>query len=111
MLSILDKIYDDLKLLARWLFHRIWPEKTGEDRAADRWQGRPGTLGKGFFGRDADLKTLADAVKTHRVVVTSGGAGAGKSQLAAAHTFTRPNRGFWTTAGTDAIPPPAALAP
>lgn len=79
VLGIPEKMYDDLRGIALWPIRRIWPERTGEDRTADRWQGRPGTLGARFFGRKADLKTLAAAVKDHPVVVISGGAGTGKS--------------------------------
>ncbi len=61
------------------------------------WVGRPASLGKGFYGRADDLEAVASAFKDRRAVVVSGGAGSGKSQLAAEHAHADNVQGFWTS--------------
>ena len=73
-------------------------------------QGRPPTLGKGFFGRESTLTEISDTFKEHRVVVLSGGAGYGKSQLAAEYGYYSGQQGFWSAAGSTAEQTLAALA-
>ena len=73
------------------------------------WLGLPSSLEEKFVGREADLDALA--VDFHRVVVISGGAGTGKSRLAAEHSRRAGVDGFWTTAGVNALQTLAALAP
>lgn len=63
------------------------------------WLGRPSTIGDGFVGREADLKAIGKAFEDRRVVVISGGAGSGKSRLAAEYAHRSAMQGFWTTAG------------
>ena len=77
---------------------------------ANSWIGRPGSLGDAFVGRGAQMKTLRNALKQRRVVVLSGGAGTGKSRLAAEYTHSRGARGFWTAAAGTVDRTLAALA-
>jgi hypothetical protein len=74
------------------------------------WRGRPDSLGDKFFGREAKLDEIADAFAGRRIVVLSGGAGYGKSQLAAEYSHRSGLNGFWTTAGPTLEPTLAALA-
>src|ERR671919_1424347 len=65
------------------------------------WVGRPATIGEGFVGCEPELQAIDDAFKSlKRVVVISGGAGMGKSRLAAEFSHRSGVPGFWTTAGT-----------
>ena len=75
------------------------------------WRDRPAALGDRLFGRAADLDAIDAAFEGHRWVVLAGGAGAGKSQLAAEWTQRAAVDGFWTTARGDANATVAALAP
>jgi hypothetical protein len=63
------------------------------------WLGRPTSLTENFFGRKAELGALTTAFENCRVVVISGGAGTGKSRLAAEFSYRSQMQGFWTTAG------------
>jgi tetratricopeptide (TPR) repeat protein len=54
---------------------------------------------------------LAEAFNHHRAVVVSGGAGTGKSRLAAEYSHQSKGEGFWTTAGTTLIQTLVVLAP
>ena len=63
------------------------------------WVGRPNTHGDRFFGRQPDLDNLDSALVDSRVVVVSGGAGVGKSQLVAEYSHREGRDGFWTAAG------------
>ncbi|MFQ6030676.1 MAG: tetratricopeptide repeat protein, partial [Dehalococcoidia bacterium] len=91
-------------------------EDRGERRGVTKpgvtyWHGRPRSLEARFVGRGDELDKLADAFKADRVVVISGGAGVGKSQLAAeyAHRYGG-DAGFWTAAGPTVTQTLAALA-
>ena len=57
------------------------------------WAGRPASLGEGFVGREENLLAIAAAFAGHRTVVVSGGAGSGKSRLAAGHAHRRRSAG------------------
>ena len=72
---------------------------------------RPAALGDALFGRDGDLDRIDAAFEERRWVVVCGGAGLGKSQLAADWTASRGVGGYWTTAREDAPATVAALAP
>ena len=74
------------------------------------WVGRPNTHETRFFGRKADLDALASAFVDSRVVVVSGGAGVGKSQLAAEYSHRAGRDGFWTAAGDSTAQTLAGLA-
>lgn len=75
------------------------------------WGDRPAPLGERLFGRADDLDVIDAAFEQHRWVVLAGGAGTGKSQLAAEWTHRAAVDGYWTTARTDASATIAALAP
>ena len=75
------------------------------------WAGRPASLDKGFVGRENDLKAIKEAFKEHQSAVLAGGAGSGKSRLAAEYTYKSKARGFWTPAADSAEASVAALAP
>ena len=74
------------------------------------WVGRPRTLGAGFVGRQKDLDTISDAFDTQEAVVISGGAGSGKSRLAAEYTHEADMQGFWTAAGSSVVETLVGLA-
>ena len=77
-------------------------ETTGsQDRPVSYWTGRPQSLRDGFLGRQVDIDRVTQAFKTHRTVVISGGAGSGKTRLAAEFTHTLDCDGFWSAAGSD----------
>ena len=57
------------------------------------------------------MAALAEALEQRRAVVLSGGAGTGKSRLAAEYTHRHVTRGFWTAAGETVDRTLAALAP
>ena len=75
------------------------------------WTGRPASIGKAFLGRKAQMKDLRKVLKQHQALVLSGGAGTGKSRLAAEYTNRYGARGFWTVAGQTVDRTLAALAP
>ena len=75
------------------------------------WLGRPATIEDGFVGRNAELEMIRKAFGDSRAVVISGGAGSGKSRLAAEYAHQSALPGFWTTAGANALQTLAALAP
>ena len=75
------------------------------------WAGRPASLGSGFVGREDNMRAIASAFAGHRAVVVSGGAGSGKSRLAAEHTYRANVDGFWTSGGATVASTLAALAP
>jgi hypothetical protein len=89
---------------------RILREALGVS-AFSYWSGRPASLGASFFGREQELAQLAEAFSHYRVVVVSGGAGTGKSRLAAEYSHQSKAEGFWTTAGTALVQTLVALAP
>jgi tetratricopeptide (TPR) repeat protein len=64
------------------------------------WTVRPRTLGAGFVGRENDLQAVSNAFGTHDAIVISGGAGSGKSRLAAEYTHHANVQGFWSAAGS-----------
>ena len=74
------------------------------------WARRPPSLEKSFVGRNADLDAIADDFTKSQTVVVSGGAGFGKSQLAAEYTHEPNLNGFWTAAGQTLEQTLAALA-
>ena len=77
---------------------------------ATYWTGRPASLGDAFLGRDQPLAAIAEAFETHRAVVISGGAGSGKTRLAAEYSHRAGYSGFWTSAGSDVVQTMGALA-
>ena len=75
------------------------------------WVGRPATIGEGFVGCEPKLQAIDDAFKSlKKVVVISGGAGTGKSRLAAEFSHRSGVPGFWTTAGGNCVQTLTALA-
>ena len=74
------------------------------------WAGRPRTLGAGFVGRDKDRQVVSDAFDTRDAVIISGGAGSGKSRLAAQYTHDAGVPGFWTAAGSSVVETLVGLA-
>jgi AAA ATPase-like protein len=75
------------------------------------WVGRPATIGEGFVGCEPKLQAIDDAFKSlKKVVVISGGAGTGKSRLAAEFSHRSGVPGFWTTAGGNCVQILTALA-
>ena len=93
--------------LTRWLAKR--KEETGPE--ISYWLGRPASLGDDFVGRNDDMQALANAFSDRRAVVVSGGAGTGKSRLAAEYGHQCGLEGFWTDAGATVAQTLAALAP
>ena len=73
------------------------------------WLGRPPSLGTAFVGRKKDIEAISDAFDTHNAVVISGGAGSGKSRLAAEYTHQAKVQGFWTPAGNSVVETLVAL--
>jgi hypothetical protein len=82
-----------------------------ETMDGNRWEGRLPSLENYFVGRQAELDRVAKAIKESSLVVISGGAGTGKSRLAAEFTYLAEYGGFWTSAGGTADQSLAALAP
>ena len=74
------------------------------------WSGRPDTIGDSLVGRKGHLDKIEGSFKDHRAVVLSGGAGTGKSRLAAEYTHHTNAHGFWTSAGNNVAQTLAALA-
>ena len=74
------------------------------------WIGRPVSIGEAFLGRETQMEALGEALEQRRAVVLSGGAGTGKSRLAAEHTHSWGTRGFWTAGGETVDRTLAALA-
>ena len=74
------------------------------------WVDLPPSLGEKFVGRRSDFDALAGAFETSRAVVISGGAGTGKSRLAAEYARWAGADGFWTAAGANASQTLVALA-
>ena len=89
------------------------PEVTPQSDTRDsmRWEGRPASLADHFVGRQTDVDKVAEAMNGSSAVVISGGAGTGKSRLAAEYTHGSGSGGFWTSAGGTAAQTLAALAP
>ena len=67
------------------------------------WAGRPESLGDDFYGREDELAAIASFFAEGRAVVTSGGAGSGKSRLAAEHATARRSK--------DSGPPAGPISP
>lgn len=87
------------------------PNANAADHDLTSWIGRPASIGKAFLGRKTPMKDLKKVLKKRRVLVLSGGAGTGKSRLAAEYTHSFGARGFWTAAGDNVDRTLAALAP
>lgn len=77
--------------------------------ALDAWLGRPPSIGDAFLGREDEIVDVGKTFEEHSAVVLSGGAGAGKSRLAAQYTYGAGVDGFWTQAGATADATLAAL--
>lgn len=75
------------------------------------WGGRPSSLGNRFVGRDRELAAIDDAFTRGRAVVLAGGAGTGKSRLAAQYSHRAGQPGFWTAASATVEGTLIALAP
>ena len=91
----------------RWLLP--WMEKARRREPPRGWA--PASLGKGFFGREQALGDIGQAFKNHRAVVVSGGAGTGKTRLAAEYIHGIKKARIWTSAAPTADGTYAALAP
>ncbi|MCH8184467.1 MAG: tetratricopeptide repeat protein, partial [Chloroflexi bacterium] len=87
------------------------PGVPGAETEVSYWAGRPESLGDGFYGREDELGAIASSFAEGRAVVISGGAGSGKSRLAAEHAHRAKVDGFWTAGGTDLASTLAGLAP
>ncbi|MCH7653474.1 MAG: ATP-binding protein [Chloroflexi bacterium] len=87
------------------------PRAPGREIEASYWAGRPESLGDKFYGRDDELGAIATSFKGSRAVVISGGAGSGKSRLAAEYAHSAKVNGFWTAGETDIASTLAGLAP
>ena len=85
--------------------------EAGARSQVNYWAGRPESLGDRFYGREDELGATASSLAGGRAVVTSGGAGSGKSRLAAEHAHRAKVDGFWTAAGADLASTLAGLAP
>ncbi|MCH7664061.1 MAG: DUF4062 domain-containing protein, partial [Chloroflexi bacterium] len=81
--------------LTRWLAKK----KDVEGPDISYWLGRPPSLEGSFVGREKEMKALASDFSNHRAAVVSGGAGTGKSRLAAEYAHECGLNGFWTDAG------------
>ena len=100
--------------LTRWIAEKKRPAPTAVDAhqmPVSYWLGRPESLGVGFYGREDELGAIAASFAEGRAVVISGGAGSGKSRLAAEHAHRAKVNGFWTAGGADLASTLAALAP
>ena len=82
----------------------------GAKPSVSYWVGRPASIERGYVGREVELDALASAFANHRGVVLSGGAGCGKSRLAAEYTYNSGDHGFWTAAGGSVTQTLVALA-
>ena len=80
-------------------------------RGVTHWLGLPLSLDENFVGREAELDAISDDFESHRVLVVYGGAGTGKSRLAAEYARRAGTDGFWTSAGANFEQTLAALAP
>ena len=88
------------------------PAVSTSDTQPSYWRGRPLSLGDNFFGRASVLDDISKAfTENNKIVVLSGGAGFGKSQLAAEYSHDPKRNGFWTAAGDTAEQTLVALAP
>jgi hypothetical protein len=88
----------------------------GKQISVTYWVRRPASQGNGFVGREAELDPLRNVFNDQgearpRVAVISGGAGVGKSRLAAEYAHRSERKGFWSTAGAGVEQTLAALAP
>ena len=75
------------------------------------WARRPANLHESFVGREDELSAITSALADRRAAVISGGAGSGKSRLAAEYTHRSGVDGFWTTGGTSDALTLSDLAP
>ncbi|MCH8297288.1 MAG: tetratricopeptide repeat protein [Chloroflexi bacterium] len=87
------------------------PTNNQDEEFKTSWEGRPASLADHFVGRHDDVNEVAEAMNGSSVVAISGGAGTGKSRLAAEYTHQSGDGGFWTSAGGTAVQTLAALAP
>ena len=98
--------------LTRWISGNQRPVAAdARQTPVSYWTGRPESLGDGFYGRKDELRAIPSSFANGRAVVVSGGAGSGKSRLAAEHAHRAKVDGFWTAGGTDLASTLAGLAP
>ena len=100
--------------LTRWIAEKQRPAPSttvAHQMPVSYWLGRPESLGDGLYGREDELGAIASSFAEGRAVVTSGGAGSGKSRLAAEHAHRAKVDGFWAAAGADLASTLAGLAP
>ena len=77
------------------------PSPVPIDEISPLWAG-PSIMRDRFVGRDNELETLQAAFERNQVVMLSGGAGFGKSRLAAEFADRSEFEPLWSTAGIDA---------
>ena len=100
--------------LTRWISENQRPARStvvAHEMPVTYWAGRPASLRGGFVGREDELRAITRAFAGHRAVVTSGGAGSGKSRLAAEYAHRAGVDGFWTTGEASEALTLADLAP
>ncbi len=90
--------------IANWLLKSLAPAPLSA------WTGRPASIGASFVGRNRELSELADLLRGYRRAVVVGGAGSGKSRVAAEYAARSGAPGLWSTAGSTAEMTLAALA-
>ena len=107
--SIRDTIAEGVESMLRRLDEVLPP--TVREPTTTYWLDRPGSIEDGFVGRKQELEAVDQNIKTRRLAVISGGAGSGKSRLAAEYAHRSRMNGFWTTAGNKLDATLTALAP
>ncbi len=75
------------------------------------WLNRPASIREKLAGRETELEAVQEALTASQAVILAGGAGVGKSRLAAEYTYLHGGpQGFWSTAGTGMTQTLAGLA-
>ena len=75
------------------------------------WAGRPASIGTSFVGHQEVMADLTRGFATQASVVLAGGAGIGKTRIAAEFAHASGSPGFWTTASTNPEQTLVTLAP
>ena len=100
--------------LTRWISENQRPARStvvAHEMPVTYWARRPASLHGGFVGREDELRAITAAFTDRRAVVVSGGAGSGKSRLAAEYAHRAGVEGFWTTGEASETLTLADLAP